>query len=564
MKVSDYIADRIHAEGVNAVFGFQGSNATHLIDSIAKTVGMRYVQNHHEQASAFAANAYASITGKIGCAVSSGGPGAINMIGGVANAWFDSVPVVFLTGQLNSGALRADKKHRQHGFQEFDIVASVREITKYAVTVLDASEIGQHLEEALFLAKNGRMGPVLLDIPHNIQSADIDVASHSRVPLAPNDDGPAIPGYAVEKAFSLLKAAKKPIMLLGAGARALGENGAARLLAERFDIPAVASLKGLDTLAHDNRLFVGFIGSYGNRYANLAISECDLLLVLGSRLDMRQIGDYPEEFAKNATVLRVDIDENELAHNITPDVAITGYCSDFVRALLDVSEGFSIKRPQWIQELDELKRRYPVFSHDDEKTLPNEIIRAASLAFSGDDVVTGDVGQNQMWTAQSIYLRDRMRLLNSGGLGSMGFSLPAAVGAFFANPKAKILAVTGDGGVQMNIQELGTIAREHIPVKILVMNNRSLGLIRTYQAIVFKNDIGSVDGFGSPDYELLAKSYGIPYAGIRDVGDIAAIESLLANREPLLAEVRLAPDTEVHPEPAYLKPVHIQSPPLRE
>jgi len=560
MKVSDYIAGRVHAEGVNAVFGFQGSNVTHLIDSIAKTDGMRYIQNHHEQASAFAANAYASASGGIGCAISSSGPGAINMIGGIANAWFDSVPVLFLTGQLNSKALRTDKNHRQHGFQEFDIVSTVREFTKYATTVLDASEIGFHLEKALFLAQSGRKGPVLLDLPHNIQSAMLGSEPLEQFCFDKKESMPKIPEAAVKTVFSLLKNAKKPLILLGGGAAGLRESDILRSFEERFDIPAVASLNGLDVLAHESRFFFGFIGSYGNRYANLAVSECDLLLVLGSRLDMRQTGDFPGEFAANATILRVDIDEHELSHYIKPDISVHGCCSDFVGALLDISEGFSASHPEWFTELDDLKRKHPVFSKDDPKTLPNAIIHSASLFFSGNDVIAGDVGQNQMWTAQSVCLRDSVRLLNSGGLGSMGYSLPAAIGACFARTEAKALAVTGDGGIQMNVQELETVAREKLPVKILVMNNHSLGLIRTYQAIVFKNDIGSVEGFGSPDYELLAKSYGIPYAEICDVKDVQAIESLLSNDAPLLAEVKLLPDTEVHPEPAYMKPVHIQSP----
>jgi len=562
MKTTDYIAKRIRAEGVKTVFGFQGSNITHLIDSIEKTGGLRYIQNHHEQASAFAANAYALISGGIGCAVSSGGPGAINMIGGVANAWFDSVPVLFLTGQLNSRALRSDMNLRQHGFQEFDIVSAVRGITKYAASVLDPSELTFHLEKALSLAKSGRRGPVLLDLPHNIQSADIDAETPLQ-PVACKNDSPSIADSVIQDVFSLLKTAKKPLMLLGGGVRAV-DRGDLIKLSERFDLPAVASLCGLGALPHDNRRFFGFIGSYGNRYANLAVAGCDLLLVLGSRLDMRQTGDFPEAFAKDAAVIRVDIDEHELHHNITSDVAVHGYCADFIRSLLCVSEGYSAERHDWLLELNGLKNKFPPCDTADVKTLPNAIIREMSSAFSGGDIITGDVGQNQMWTAQSVFLKDGMRLVNSGGLGSMGFSLPAAIGACYADESAKALAVTGDGGIQMNIQELGTIAREQLPVKILLMNNRSLGLIRTYQAIVFKNDIGSVKGFSSPDYAMLAKSYGIPYTEIRCVGDVADITPLLKNEFPLLAEVKLSPDTEVHPEPTYMKPVYIQSPLLED
>ena len=563
MKVSDYVAATLFEHGISTIFGFQGSNVTHLVDSINKTDGLSYIQNHHEQASAFAACAYSSVKNDYGCALASSGPGAINMISGIANAWLDSLPVVFITGQLNTKSLRTDNSKRQHGFQEFDIVSTVKDITKYSVTVKDEAEIRYHLEKALYLAKDGRNGGVLLDIPHNIQTADVDISSLRG--FAPEHNIPLlISKKSIEDSITLIESSKRPLVLVGGGAKELKKNDFFSRFLYRLDMPVVASLNGLDILPHSYENFFGFIGSYGNRFANIAVHECDLLIVLGSRLDMRQTGDFPEEFAKNAKIIRVDIDPHELSGNVNPDISVYSRCIDYIKAILDCIKGCPGKNAEWLQRLRSLRENYPVFSKDDPKTYPNEIIHLVSCLFKGNDVITADVGQNQMWTAQSVFLKDNMRLLNSAGLGSMGFSLPASIGASFTGQNSHILCVSGDGGIQMNIQELMTVSRENLPVKILILNNRSLGLIRTYQSIVFKNDIGSVKGFSSPDYELLAKSYGIRYASIEKASDILKIRPEISDDLPLLIEVKLSYDTEVHPEPAYMKPVYIQSPLLEQ
>ena len=563
MKVSDYIALTLKENGIEKVFGFQGSNVTHLINSIYNTEGIEYIQNNHEQASAFAACAYSEVTNNLGAAISSSGPGAINMISGIANAWLDSVPVVFLTGQLNSKTLSPSKEYRQHGFQEFNIVETVKDFTKYAVTVLDPLEIKYHLEKAIYLAKSDRKGGVLLDLPHNIQTADVDIASLKGY-VQESEEILYATGEEISESLKLIKSAKRPLVLLGGGAKELRGSSYFYDFLSYFDLPVVASLRGLDVIPHNSKHFFGFIGSYGNRYANIAVSESDLLIVLGSRLDFRQIGDMPNEFAKNAKIIHVDISKEELNHNITPTIAINCSCSTFIRGMYDVFNGETIEYPLWFKRLNELKRQYPIYSDEDTKTLPNEIIYHASRYFTGEDVITGDVGQNQMWTAQSVSLMDSMRLLNSAGLGSMGYSLPAAIGAAMAKDNIKVLSISGDGGIQMNIQELATVRRHNLPIKIMVMNNMSLGLIRTYQNIVFRNAVGSVDGFSSPDYRLLAKSYGIRYMVVETVDDILKLKNKFLDNKPLLVEVKLSCDTEVHPEPAYQKPVYIQAPLVKE
>ncbi|MCL1829969.1 MAG: thiamine pyrophosphate-binding protein [Oscillospiraceae bacterium] len=561
MKLSDYVISTIKAAGVDTVFGFQGSNATHLINSIHTTPGIEYHQNNHEQASAFAACGYSEVKGMLGCAISSSGPGAINLIGGMVNAWFDSLPVIFLTGQLNSKALSPSINYRQHGFQEFDIVSVASNFTKYAVTVLDATQIRYHLEKAIWLATNGRQGGVLLDIPHDIQACDIDIKALNR--FDPEETDLVLPEPTdIADCLNLLASAKRPLVLVGGGAKELRNNSLFDTFISEFNLPTVASLRGLDLLSHDSTHFYGFIGAYGNRYANLAIHDCDLLLVLGSRLDPLQIGNIPDGFGENAKIIHVDIDRYELNHNIRCDVAINSSCQKFIEALFEQRQHSLEPKNyrEWYLHLDQLKRRYPVFSNVDDKTLPNQIIYSVSRFFAADDIITGDVGQNQMWTAQSIYLRDNMRLLNSGGLGSMGYSLPAAIGAAMANPVSRVLSISGDGGIQMNIQELATVKRLNLPIKIMIMNNQSLGLIRTYQNIVFNNNIGSVEGFSSPDYELIAKGYGIRYLSVGSVEELQTAESLLTDLLPLVIEVKLPIDTEVHPEPAYRMPVYIQSP----
>ncbi|NMA06193.1 MAG: thiamine pyrophosphate-binding protein [Ruminococcaceae bacterium] len=563
MKVSDYISQSLSNLGIDTVFGFQGSNITHIIDSISKNDRLSYLQTHHEQGAAFAANAYAQIKGKTSVCVSSGGPGALNLISGIANAWFDSIPCLFITGQLSNYSDIKNKRVRQQGFQQFNIVKTVSHFTKYAKTLKSPEDIRFRLEKALYLASDGRKGPVLLDIPHNIASSEIDPDKCRSFYTTFSDDQNEVLPFpnmsAINEVLKMIKNSKRPLILCGGGATSL-RNGVLANLAKQLDIPIVASLHGLDIIPHDNPLFSGFIGSYGNRYANIAVSECDLLLVLGSRLDPKQIGDFQNEFAKNAKIVHVEIDPLEIENIPFPVKSLFCSVENFIKALSVLSNGVILTHNKWRKKLNRLKELYPAVDKSDNKTLPNEIIRETSMLFSGNDIITADVGQNQMWTAQSVCIRDNMRLLNSGGLGSMGFSLPAAIGAAVAQKGSKVLCVSGDGGFQMNLQELNTVSRENLPIKILVMNNSSLGLIRTYQNIVFDNNIGSVEGFSSPDYKVLSNAYGIDYVAVRSAGEILEYKELFLNDRPLLCEVVMDSDTEVHPEPAYKMPVHIQSP----
>lgn len=565
MKLSDYVAAFLLEHGVRTVFGYQGSSVSHLIDSINRTNGLEYVQNYHEQASAFASNAYAQASGKVGVALACSGPGALNLISGVANAYFDSLPCFFLTGQVGSKGIRKDPLLRQLGFQETDIVSIAKPITKYCVTVMEPKRIRYYLELAFYQMQNGRKGPVLLDIPHDVQTADIDAEDLEPFVADDKECSAAINQDQIDSAAKIILQAKRPLLLIGGGARGLKEKELFSEFLRRYHIPTVCSLRGLDIVPHDYEDFVGFIGAYGNRCANLALHYCDALLILGSRLDDRQVGDFPEQFAPNAKIVHVDIDPHELNKTVPCDLAITMDCFAFLKELVDRDTVERI-HGKWNDTLQGWKMR---FAHKAQKESdyadPNDLIRSLSVQGKESTCYTGDVGQNLMWLAQSVFTKTGDILLASGGLGAMGYSLSAAIGAYYANKSRSVISFNGDGGLQMNLQELQTISQHRLPIRIIVFNNRSLGLIRAYQQKALgARYYGSVEGFASPDYRELARAYRLDYMEVTGNSTIETVDSILAHKGPCLIEVDVSEDSQVVPEPAYKRSFYQQSPLLTE
>lgn len=553
---------------ISHIFGYQGGSVTHLIDSLHKVKGLTYIQNYHEQASSFCADAYARVSGCVGVAIATSGPGATNLITGIANAFFDSVPCLFITGQVSQREMKTKKSIRQQGFQETDIVSIVNPITKYAETVMEPENIRFYLEKAFFYAQSGRPGPVLIDLPHNVQASEINVpllqSFYDSEEYAGKMKRLCHPDpQTVIKIVALLSEAKKPVILAGGGLASIRGRGIFEEFYNVCDLPVVCSLRGLDAIDHEDEHFCGFIGSYGNRYANFAVANSDLLLVLGSRLDERQTGPDKTLFASKAMIIHVDVDSDELNHNVCEGISVCCDVELFLKEALTAVGGRTLDHKKWLAQIHQWKVQYPSCPVHDQAcgVDPNEFLNILSRKVSRKAVVCADVGQNQMWVAQSFCLSGGKQLLSSSGHGAMGYSLPAGIGAHCASPNRQIICVMGDGGIQMNLQELQTVSRERIPLKIFVMNNQSLGLIRTYQEKYFNNRCyGSVQGYANPDFEKLVCAFDILYTKISIREDYDRLDRGLEIEKPHLFEVVLSPKTQVIPEPAPRGPVEDQLP----
>ena len=546
MKIAQYIVEYLKSKNIDRIFGYIGGYNADILDYFCEDKNNHFVLNYNEQASAFAINTYAELKEQVGVATASGAPSFCNLIGGIANAYFDSHPCVFIMGSAHSLAVRKDKSIRQNAFEEIDAVSMVRDITKYAVKITNPNEIKYELEKAFYIAKEGRKGPVLLDIPYDIirSEIDIDKIKSFQIPSEPKYD---------EINFDLiikkLKSAKRPVILLGGGARSPKSAELITKLTEKFKIPTVATLCGLDVLAHDNECFCGFIGHYGNRYANLALKNCDFMMILGSRLDERQLGGFRTTFSEDAFIVRVDIDKPELKRKLKENLSYFCPVEKFLENLVKIDfSNFDFTK--WLRLISNWKERYPSLDEDKSNVSALNFLNQISDYLPDDAIICADVGQNQMLTAQAIKLNKKRRLFNSCGYGSMGFSLPAAIGCAFAKPNTCVVSVNGDGGIQMNIQELQTLRRDNLAVNIIVLNNKCLGMIRKTQEKLFDGkDFVSVKGYEAPNFEPIAKAYDISYLRVDRVEDYTKVKDFLSQEHPTFIEVCLPMLIENNPEP---------------
>lgn len=544
MKASDYIVEYLLRQNITDVFGYPGGMVTHLMDSLSKFPIKSHV-TYHEQGAAFAACGYAQTTGKVGVAYATSGPGATNLITGICNAYFDSIPTLFITGQVNTFEYKGELGVRQRGFQETDIVSIVSPVTKYAVRITDATKLKWYLDYAFYIAQEGRRGPVLLDIPMDIFRADIDPQSM---------EGFEAPVYNRDTSFDKLKEAlskaSRPVILAGSGIKTSNAADKFNEVIRKHDIPVVTTMLAVDT-AKDS---YGFIGAYGTRTANFIVAKSDLVISLGARLDVRQTGARRENFAPDAVIVRVEIDAGELSLRVHDDeIQIHADVNDVLDTLLEADTRDLTGWNDVCRKIrDELK------NIDDR--LPNKYVSRISELIPENSVITTDVGQNQVWVAQSFKVKDGQRIFFSGGHGAMGYSLPAAIGCALADGKA-VYSFQGDGGIQMNIQELQTIARENLPVKIILFNNSALGMIRHFQEMYFEdNYVQTVPsgGYTVPDFGAIAAAYKIPYRCIGKVEDID--DSLFDAEGPQFVEVRITEPTYVYPKLEYGKPNQDQEP----
>ncbi len=553
IKVSDYIVDFLIEKGVTDVFGYPGGMVTHLMNSFYnRQEQIKAHVNYHEQASAFCACGYAQACGKVGIAYATSGPGATNLVTGICDAYFDSLPTLFITGQVNTFEAKGNMPVRQRGFQETDIVAITERITKYSVYVEKAEDIRYELEKAWHIANEGRKGPVLLDIPSNIQRSMIEPETLRKY-ISPK----MVPGFRddCEKIISLLEESKRPVLLFGAGIKSANATEAAQALVKKWKIPVVTSMLAFDIpdAAQEN---YGFIGAYGMRSANFIIAKADLIISVGSRLDVRQVGAKRENFAPDAKLVRIDIDAGELQYKVHEDeIDILGDATGILKTLYQYTID-PVKFLTWKKICNEIKEKLDNLDNRH----PNEMILEFSKRVPEDRIITTDVGQNQVWIAQSFMVKRGQRVFFSGGHGAMGYSLPAAIGAYYAVRKP-IICFCGDGGIQMNIQELQFVAREKLPIITVILNNNALGMIRHFQEMYFDGIYCQTTkqyGYTTPSFEKLAAAYGIPYIKITDRQDLDKF--CYQEQEPQIIEILLDEPTYVFPKLEFGKPNQDQEP----
>ena len=563
IKISDYIIEFLLSKNINKTFGYIGGAIAHIYHSIDKYKEMEIINCIHEQGAGFAAEGYARITGKSGVAFATSGPGATNLITPIGSCYFDSVPTMFITGQVNTYEYKYDKPVRQIGFQETDIVSIIKPIVKYAVMVDKVEDIRYELEKAYYLSQEGRKGPVLVDIPMNIQRTEVDISSlksffdsNEYFELENNKKEK----NNVDEVINLLKESKRPIVLIGGGVRLSNANVELLNYVEKYSIPVVYSLMGKDAISEDYKYNLGLIGSYGNRYGNLALANSDLILVLGSRLDTRQTGTSLDTFAREAKIIQVDVDKNELGSKIKIDIEINSDVKDFI-ATLNKYE-INIDTTEWLKKLKEYKNKFSsTVGFDNNLKIPNYVVSIISKYLQDEDICV-DVGQHQMWTAQSLNIKATQRVLFSGGMGAMGFALPASIGACIGSNKRTVV-IAGDGGIQMNIQELEVINRRKLPIKIFVLNNKNLGMVRQFQELYFdKKYLGTIDDYSVPNLVDIAKAYAIKARKIDDISKLEIeLKDIFSSNDPELINIELPVEmTTVEPKLIVNKPIEDMHP----
>ena len=550
-KLSDWVFHRIADLGVRHVFMVTGGGAMHLDDSLGSCQGLEYICTLHEQAAAMAAESHAKVTNSLGACLVTAGPGGTNAITGVAGAWLDSTPMLVLSGQAKRADLKGRSGVRQMGVQEVDIVAMVSPITKYAVTVMDPADIRYHLDKAVHLACTGRPGPVWLDLPLDVQGASIDEASLRAYDpaedlvsgLATAEDLSA----AVRRTIDLLNAAERPVILIGNGVRLGGARADMRGLIERLGVPVLTTWPAHDMVPDDHPLMAGRPGPVAPRGANFTLQNADWLLVLGARLDLVVTGYAPQNFARAATKIMVDIDAAELRKmNGTIDVPVRADVKDFIlemtRQLVDVKRR---ERPAWDARWHEWRLKYPVvlpeyrdLSDGVSTYVLGEAIAEASAP--DDVIVSGSSGAGIEIFCLAVTLKEGQRLFLTTALGAMGNGLPGLVGACIANGRRRTIGVDGDGGLQLNIQELETARRLNLPIKLFVLNNDGYASIRTSQSRYFGRLAGAdaTSGVTLPPLRGVVEAYGLPYARIDTDRDLVArVRDLLDSPGPVVVEV---------------------------
>ena len=550
MIAADAIVKCLEAEGVEYVFGYPGVAICPFYDSILNT-NIKTVLVRQEQNAAHEASGYARISGKVGVAVVTSGPGATNLITGIATAFADSIPLVCITGQVDSNLMGSDV------FQEVDVSGACESFVKFSYIVRRASDVPRIMKEAFHIASTGRKGPVLIDIPIDVQKAEIRKFAYPET-VSIRTYKPTVTGHAVQikKVIKELQKAKRPIICVGGGVHlSSGAREEVRRFVEEKDIPVVCTMMGLGVLPTNHFLFYGMVGNNGQAYGNRAMNDADMIIMVGARVADRSFSQ-PDLITENKVLVHIDVDPAEIGKNAGPTIPLVG---DIKHVFEEFNKAeISVDHSLWIDKLDGYKddtqnasrrKRHMYSSTMTEEEInalmvnPEIFIKRLSRAMKDDAVYVADVGQNQLWSCANCVIKENGRFLTSGGMGTMGYSVPAALGAKLAAPDRQVVAVCGDGGFQMTMMELATMKQYKVPVKIVVLRNNVLGLVRQYQHFTYQDRYSVIDlGDSIPDFKLLAEAYGIRYLQIAAVEDMdSGIEDFLSDDEATLLEVIIDP-----------------------
>lgn len=566
VTVSEYIAKFLKANDVKVVFELSGGMIMHLMDAIEQEPGIGLVNVYHEQAAAIAADTVGRISNIPGVALGTSGPGAINLLTGIGSSYFDSAPTLFITGQVNRHEQKGAREIRQLGFQETDIVSMAKPITKWAERLTAADDIKKLLPYAFALATKGRPGPCLLDIPMDLFRAKIEADPDFLPEILEDGVEDNSASSKIDSLLADLKNAQRPLMLAGHGVQVAGKKKVLREVVEKLNIPVVTSLLACDLFPYDHPLRVGMIGTYGNRWANHALAECDMLIVLGSRLDIRQTGADTASFASGRKIYHVDIELAEINNRVQGCISINSslqsFFDDLSRRMPDL---FIARTVPWLEHISELRQKWPDISElkDISGINPNSFMHRLShqrQVFA----YTVDVGLHQMWAAQSLELDGSARFITSGGMGAMGFALPSGIAAAIqSDGQMPVVVIAGDAGFQLNIQELQSVVHLNLPIKIVVMNNRSHGMTRQFQDTYFNSRYaGTVWGYSAPNFVAVAEAYGINAMRLEDPAKTSeAIDWLWADPlKPMLLEVIIDQKTNCYPKMAFGRPISEMEP----